>query len=108
MQPTVVRSNHRYRGPVESQKIDQFKEAVHTDLTRAYQALDALKTELDSLLDSFTNGREFDFPEAIYSVAQDGSISAVPITRIEGRGRFNERLQTLATGIRVKGGEIYG
>lgn len=58
MYPTKVRTNMRYRGPVESGKLNQTQEELHADILALYQRVEQQQTTLSALWDDIRYGAD--------------------------------------------------
>lgn len=86
---SMIRWNHRYRGPIESYKINQFILQLYTDLDRARQQLNEWKTQIDQLDQVSSKGMD------PYS-SPGSEVRSLELTRT------NDQVQSL------KGGILYG
>lgn len=54
--PSLTRANMRYRGPMESRKLNKFYTDAAHDITDAYKRLETLKQETTAFYDGIRTG----------------------------------------------------
>lgn len=103
MVPTMVRSNHRYRGPVESRKVNEHRMAAFGDITALYGTLQQHQEQMSTLVDSLRDGQTFDEPVTVSTAS-----GTVTLPGIVGIGDLARRLGTAGLITALKGGTLNG
>lgn len=103
MNPSMVRLNNRYRGPVETFKRNMTQEAVHGDMTQLVLGLDRLAADLGDLRGALVSGKKFDLPVSVSMAEGTESLDGVV-----GGGKLAHKMGTLRRHISEKGGVVNG
>jgi hypothetical protein len=105
MVPSMTRMNHRYRGPVESVKMNDLRRGSNQDMIRIYGDLEQQQGSLQEISDALRSGSVLDTPVEIWvGDAEDPT----EIATIQGYGEFASGFRNFRRGLSVKGGVVNG
>lgn len=105
MVPSMTRSNHRHRGPVETTKANDHRLASHQDMLFIMATIEEQSEEIRGIVDSLRSGYVFSVPQTIYTKDQvDGDV----IDGLMSLGQFTSSLSSLQSQLNLKGGHLNG
>jgi hypothetical protein len=70
--PSLTRSNMRYRGPMESRKLNKFYTDVFYNISDAYKRLEALKEETNTFYQDIRTGGN-NMSSSIIAIRKEGT-----------------------------------